>query len=144
MGLLLCLPGCQELADWRDAQIKTSHEIGEGSKITVPDPPIQIPDKLYGELPLEAEFTILSYNSNGQSKDVTLAALINQELSDASMWLLTKMAKLGYQSSDNASRILEGVTYTPTGSNARYSSIYVKLVYGDAGRSILHLTAKLE
>jgi hypothetical protein len=132
-GLLLA-PACDQLEGWRDSQVQQSHQAVQGSKVTPPAQPASVPDSVKDELPLDPSFTVLSYSAEGgghggpphqDNGGMTLTALSPWDAEQTALWLVGRLGALGYDSGDNASRVLEGATYTrQTGS---YTSLYVKL-----------------
>ncbi len=124
--VLIVLPllgSCNELAEWRDNQIKTSHDLVNANKLIPPDPPITIPSKIANQLPWKADFVAITYSA--ERGEVLITALAPEDTLITTKWMLTRLAQLGYDSGDNPSRILEGVEYTS--DNATYGSLYVKV-----------------
>jgi hypothetical protein len=123
IAVLLLTSSCNEAKQWRDSQVAQSHQIAQGSKVTPPAAPITVPDSVRRELPLDDSFTVLSYSETGSN--VTLTALSPWEAEKTALWLVGKLGELGYDSGDNASRVLEGAEYHR--DRGTYRTLYVKL-----------------
>jgi hypothetical protein len=121
--VLLLLAGCDQLKAWRNGQVRQMHQLAQGSKVTPPAQPVSVPDSVKDELPLDPTFTVLSYS--GSSGSATLTALSPWDGTKTAEWLVARLGQLGYDSGDNASRILDGATYQKSGG--AYHSLYVKL-----------------
>ena len=83
------------------------------------------------ELPLDARFTIEALNEQ-QGGVVELEAISSDDLLETSKYLVSSLARLGYESGDNASRILEGVTYSKDSGKVR--ELFVKLTQDNDGK----------
>ena len=108
--LLAAMSGCNKLATWRNQQVATSHQLAQGNKITPPSTPVQVPDDVRAELPLDPSFTTLSYSESGG--EVRMSLLSAWDTTKTCEWLLTQMQQWGYEIGDNPSRILEGLDFT--------------------------------
>jgi hypothetical protein len=124
---------CDEARQWRDSQVAQSHKIAQGSKVTPPATPIEVPDSVRDELPLDSSFTILSYSGPGngggspppQGDTVSLTAFSPWPAEQTALWLVARLGELGYDSGDNASRVLEGAEFHR--DRGTYRTLYVKL-----------------
>jgi hypothetical protein len=117
------LISCDQFDAWRDGQVAESKRIAKGSKIDPPAQPVSIPDSLRSELPLDGSFTVLTYSEQGGTASLTALSPWNAE--KTALWLVQRLGELGYDSGDNASRVLEGATYSK--GSGGYRSLYVKL-----------------
>jgi hypothetical protein len=120
---ILLAASCDQLASWRDGQVAESKRIAKGSQIDPPAQPPSVPDSVRRELPLDGSFTVLTYTEQGGTASLT--ALSPWDAEKTALWLVGKLGELGYDSGDNASRVLEGATYAK--GSGTYRSLYVKL-----------------
>jgi hypothetical protein len=129
--------GCNKLASWKNQQIQSSNQSAAGSKITPPAQPITVPSDVQAALPLDPAFTILSYSDTGGT--VSLTALSQKETTATCEWFLTEMARRGYGSEDNASRILEGLEFIS--EQAAYKRVWVKVSMNSSDQTTIEIKA---
>ena len=143
---VLCVAGgvlasaCPQMAEWRDSQIETSHELAAGDRIEPPTTPISVPRKVSQALPLDESFMVLEYSAAGGQTDVYLTALSTWDVEQTTLWMLGELGRLGYTTADNPSRILEGVEYTGQGDS--FAILRVQVTSNDAGQCIISLEGK--
>ena len=83
--LLPLLTGCNELKDWRDSQIKMSHDMVNAGKLIPPDPPISIPSKITNQLPWHPEFVAMNFTA--EHGDVFITALSPDDTLKTCKWM---------------------------------------------------------
>jgi hypothetical protein len=135
---LVLATGCKNIAKWRDQQIAESARVAQGSKITPPARPPVIPSDVRDALPLDPSFTILSYADNAGA--VHVLALSAWETTQTAQWVSAWLQQQGYDSEDNPSQILSGMTFTKTG--ARYESVKATVTLNTADQCTVELTAQ--
>ena len=123
MMVLPLLGSCNELKDWRDSQIKTSHDLVNAGKVSPPATPINVPSKITSQLPWNSGFIVTAYTLGDE--DVEIAVISPDDTRETCKWMLGKLAELGYDSADNPSRMLEGVDYHSP--KTLYPRLYVKV-----------------
>lgn len=132
--------GCPQMAEWRDSQIETSHELAAGDRVEPPATPISVPRKVSEALPLNQSFVVLEYTSAGGQTDVYLTALSSWDVEQTTLWMLGELGRLGYTTDDNPSRILEGVEYAGQGDS--FTILRVEVTSNNAGQCIVCLEGK--
>ncbi|MDQ3022822.1 MAG: hypothetical protein M3R04_00330 [bacterium] len=121
-SLLLLLVGCNYANKWKNQQVATSHSIAAGNPVT---PPATAPAKakdLADDLPVDPAWQVYEYAENGSTVSVKLLSTNGAE--GTTLWLDARLREMGYESGDNISRLLEGVTYSGKG---KYENIFVKI-----------------
>jgi hypothetical protein len=122
LPLALLLTSCPWAAKFRDQQVAESHKLAEGDRITPPiSPPAKVGD-FADDLPADKAWPVLEYSDSGGTVSAKLLSTSSSE--QTIQWVDNRLHEMGYESSDNISRMLEGVTYSGKG---KYSSIYVKV-----------------
>jgi hypothetical protein len=120
--LLLLATGCDEAKTFKQQQIKASNTIAQGSAITPPATPPARAEDLADDLPVDLAWTVLEYNDNGGQ--VTAKLLSTSSAEATTLFVHGWLEQRGYDSGDNLSRLLDGVTYTGQG---KYKRIYAKV-----------------
>jgi hypothetical protein len=128
---------CDYIADWRDSQVDRSPMLAKGSRIDPPPKPVEVPGGLEDELPFNPTWTVLEYSDAGDN--MSLRALSSQDAGATSLWLIQRLGELGFSTDDNASRLLEGATYTKTGGD--WQSVQVKVDLNTSEQCIVELRA---
>gem|GEM_PF-2744059 len=128
------------MAEWRDSQIETSHELAAGDRVEPPATPISVPRKVSEALPLNQSFAVLEYTSAAGQTDVQLTALSSWDVEQTTLWMLGELDRLGYTTDDNPSRILEGVEYAGGGDG--FAILRVQVTSNSAGQCIVHLEGR--
>jgi hypothetical protein len=113
---------CDYAAKWRDVQVAESHELAQGDRITPPVSPPAEAEDLADDLPVEAAWPVLEYSESGGSVNAKL--LSTRDAEQTTLFVDGRLRELGYESGDNLSRLLEGVTYRGKG---KYAEIYAKV-----------------
>jgi hypothetical protein len=130
------LPSCNYANKWKNSQIAESHAIAQGSKIAPPaTPPAEAKD-LAEDLPVDAAWQVYDYSEAGDTTSAKLISSVGAE--QTTEYIDSRLHSMGYDSGDNLSRILEGVTYSGRG---KYSSIYVKVDMNTADQVTVELRA---
>lgn len=122
LAFALLLASCPQAAKFRDQQIAESHSLAQGDRIT---PPVTAPAKaedFEDDLPVDKTWPVLEYKEDPGS--IHLKLLSNASAEQTITWIDGRLHTMGFESGDNLSRILEGVTYMGKG---KYSRIYVKI-----------------
>jgi len=122
LPLVLLLSSCPWAAKFRDQQVAESHKYAEGDRITPPVSPPAKAEDLADDLPVDKTWPVLEYSENNGT--VTTKLLSTSTSEQTIQWVDGRLHEMGYESSDNISRMLEGVTYTGKG---KYTSIQVKV-----------------
>ena len=125
-ALLLCVSvmlsaGCPQMAKWRDSQVAESHTLAQGDKVVPPVTPPAKASDLAGNLPVDPSWLVYEY-SDKDGVDVKLISTAGAE--KTTEWIDGKLHEMGYDSGDNMSRLLDGVSYSGKG---KYSSIWIKV-----------------
>jgi hypothetical protein len=88
------------------------------------------------ELPLDSTFTIESV-AEQQGGAVEITAVSAWDTLRTSTYILDSLAKLGYETGDNASRILEGTVYTKPNGKIAEIDIRITLEKDDSCRVMI-------
>jgi hypothetical protein len=125
IALALLLPGgsCNQLRDWRNQQVQTSHNLAASPKVSAPATPVALPSDVERNLPVDATFTVLAYTGSGKEQHCQF--LSSWDTQRTIEWLLGAMDARGYTLDDNPSRILEGVAFQ--NPQAEYPVIKIKV-----------------
>jgi hypothetical protein len=122
LALTLLLTACPWAAKFRDQQVATSHQLAQGDRITPPLNPPARAEEFEDVLPVDKTWPVLEYTQN--PGDIHLRLLSTATAEQTVTWVDSRLQTMGYASSDNLSRMLEGATYVGKG---KYSQIYVKV-----------------
>ena len=137
LPLLLMVAACPKLGEWRDRQIATSSNLAQGQQIKKPQQAVSMPPETTEDLPINPSFTVLEYTEHGSH--VHVSVLSAWDAQQTTIWLVGEMARRGYESGDNASRILEGATYYH--DKARFESIWLKVNLNTASQCSIEMIA---
>ena len=135
--VLFSLSACDMLANWRDNQVQSSHTYAQqGGHVLPPATPITIPQSIARDLPVDPSFTYTLYTDSGGN--IFIDAISAWDTLTTTQWMIGKLAQLGYDSGDNASRILEGVDYSGS-KNTEYDRIHVKVTLNGSDQCVLEI-----
>ena len=122
LACVTLLTSCPWAAKFRDQQVAESHRLAQGDRIT---PPVSAPAKaedFEDDLPIDKTWPVLEYKRDSAGVHLKLLSTANAE--QTVVWVDGRLRQMGYESGDNMSRLLEGVTYAGKG---KYSQIHVKV-----------------
>ena len=119
---LLFLASCKFAGQWRDKQVAESHSLAQGDRIIPPVSPPAKAEDLADGLPVDKGWPVLEYNASGGTVNAKLLSTSTAE--QTTEWVDSRLHAMGYDSGDNLSRLLDGVTYSGKG---KYAQIYVKV-----------------
>ncbi len=105
-----------------------------GNSTASPEQASRLDSAIARELPLDSSIT-LQQVSQQQGGGIQIEARSSRDVLETCTWLLTRLAQLGYETDDNASRMLEGADYTKPRGKVR--SLHLQVTLDNAGNCIL-------
>ena len=90
-------------------------------------------------MPLHDTFIITQYTATTNTDSVTVCALSAWDTERTSIWMLSELAKLEYQTDQNPSEVLNGLECFST--ERKYEKLTVTVTLNNSGQCLVRLAA---